>query len=123
MSVVPEIERLQFPDHFWSALLAPGERRKVVDISIEGSGGYTGFVERIACDFFGNAPDGTCTLHEFIIDGFVRSFQYEIEINKPYTYDPPIVARKNIQWYVTNNDTVSHYYGIMIDGFLAKPKV
>jgi hypothetical protein len=135
MSVTPEIERIQFPDPFAYALVGSGVlQQKVFDMAIEGTGGYTGFVERIACDWFeGSNPPATRSILELNVDGFIRQYQYEIQINQPYVFNPPLVARRWIRWYVTNNDVPyvandgtqkdgSHTYGILTDGFLAKPK-
>jgi hypothetical protein len=136
MSVTPEIERVQFPDPYVYALVGSGViKQQVYYLSIEGSGGYTGFVERIACDWFeGSSPPTTRSTLYLDIDGFIRTYEYQIQINQPYVFDPPLVATKWIRWLVTNNDVPyiatdgtakngSHYYGILIDGFLAKPKI
>jgi hypothetical protein len=121
MSVSPELERLQFPEHYAYVLVDVGEKKEVFYLPI--NGGYVGFIERIACDWFeGTNPPSTCSVVEMIVDGFPRKFDYEIQINKPYVFDPPIVARKFIRWFVTNKDTKSHYYGIQTDGYLCRLK-
>lgn len=131
MAVTPELEKIQFPEHYAYALVGSKEKREVYFLPI--TGGYVGFIERIACDWFeGSDPPNTRSIIEFVVDGFTRKYEYEIQINKPYIFDPPLVARSYIRWYVTNNDvphtesgvekTGAHYYGILCDGFLAKPK-
>lgn len=132
MSVTPELERLQFPEHYAYVLVGSLEKKEVFYQRI--TGGYTAFIERIACDWFeGSLPPSTRSVLELEIDGFTRKFEYEIQINKPYVFDPPLVARDHIRWWVTNNDVPytaddgsakngAHYYGILTDGFLAKPK-
>lgn len=131
MSVTPELERLQFPEHYAYVLVGSREKKQVFYLPI--TGGYTGFIERIACDWHaGSNPPATRSILELEIDGFTRKYEYEIQINKPYVFDPPLVARNYIRWWATNNDVPhtesgeqkdgSHYYGILTDGFLAKPK-
>ena len=133
MSVTPELEKLQFPEHYAYVLVGSQEKKEVFYLPI--TAGYTAFIERIACDYFeGSNPPTTSSMIELIIDGVTRRFEYEIQINKPYVFDPPMVARHEIKWYVTNNDvpyvddkgaqkTGAHYYGILCDGTLCKIKL
>jgi len=133
MSVVPKLERMQLPDPYKYVLVGSGERKKAFEFLI--NGGYVAFVERIACDWTeGSDPPATRSILELDIDGVNRKYEYEIQINKPYVFDPPIVARKYIRWWATNNDVPytaadgsakngSHYYGILTDGLLCKQKV
>jgi hypothetical protein len=131
LSVTPRLEMQQFPEHYAYALVESGETKTILYIRM--TGGFVGFIERIACNWTeGSAPPATRTIHKLIIDGFTREIDYEIQINKPYTYDPPIVVREYIRWITTNNDvpytsegtakTGAHFYGIMIDGVIARPK-
>lgn len=118
---VPSLEAIAFPEHFAYGSVGIGERKKIFDLPV--TAGYTAFIERIACDWFeGTDPMDTMSLLELVIDGVTRRFQYEIQINKPYVFDPPIVATNFIRWYVTNNDTKAHLYGVMTDGFFCRPK-
>ena len=133
MSVTPPLEVIQFPEHYVYALVESGETKEVFYLPM--TGGFKGFIERIACDYFeGSNPPATRSVLELVIDGFTRRFDYEIQINKPYVVDPPIVVKDYIRWRVTNNDipylddkgeqkTGAHYYGILVDGVLARPKI
>ena len=97
--------------------------------------GFKGFIQRIACDWFeGSSPPSTRSVIEFIVDGFTRKLEYEIQINKPYVLDPPIVVNDYIRWRVTNNDvpdtasdgsakTGAHYYGVLCDGIMVRQKI
>jgi hypothetical protein len=98
------------------------------------NGGFKGFIDRIACDWEeGSNPPATRSILILEIDGVTREFNYAIDINKPYVFDPPIVVRNYFKWRITNNDvpyiaadgtrkTGAHYYGILTDGCLARPK-
>jgi hypothetical protein len=130
---VPELEKISFPQNYASALVESGETKDVLTINVDASGGYTAFLERIACDWFGGSnPPDTRSILELVIDGVPRRFEYEIQINKPYIFNPPFVARHTIVWRVTNNDvphiengvqkTGAHWYGVLCDGVFAKPK-
>jgi hypothetical protein len=132
MSTTPELEYQQFPEHFISVLVESGETKEVFYTPM--TGGFKGFIERIACDYIeGSNPPATASVIELIIDGFTRRFDYEIQINKPYIFDPPIVVKNYFKWRITNNDipyqasdgtqkTGGHIYGILTDGVLARPK-
>ena len=132
VSFDPELEYLQFPEHYAYALVESGETKVIFDMQV--SGGYVAFIERIACDWEpGSKPPSTAAVLELIIDGVTRRFDYEVQINKPYVYDPPLVARHSIKWRVTNNDvphvedgvqkTGGAYFGVLTDGLLCRPKV
>lgn len=85
MSVTPEIERLNFPTHYAYVLVQPNVKAKVFELLV--TGGYTAFIERIACDWFeGQNPPKTASLLEFDVDGFIRQYQYQIQINQPYVF-------------------------------------
>lgn len=114
MSVTPNLECLEFPNSFQYVLVASGQTKELFYLPI--NGGYVGFIDRIACDWFEN------TVLEFIIDGIPKRIEYEIQINKPYVYEPPLVARRFIRWRAINNDTKDHYFGILCDGRLCKQK-
>ena len=135
MSVVPELERIQFSQSYNYVFLPsnPGVPVQVWYTKIDGN--FVGFIERIAFDWFLGTSNTTATasLIQLNIDGFIRSYQYSIDINKPYVFEPPLVARNFISWTITNNDVPGlnsqgkqvdggHFYGILCDGFLAKPK-
>ena len=134
MSVTPKLDIINFPKHYAYVLVESKETKDVFTLTVEGSGGYAAFIERIACDWqAGSNPPETSSVIELIIDGYTRRFNYEIQINKPYVFDPPIVALKSIIWRVTNNDvpytatdgtakTGGHYYGVLCDGIFARPK-
>jgi len=122
MSVSPELEKIPFSNHYAYKFVDVGEKKEVLTIRIDG--GYTGFIDRITCDWYeGTNPPNTTSVIELVVDGFTRRFDYEIQINKPYVFDPPLVARNYIRWFVTNRDTKSHYYGVQCDGYAAKPKL
>jgi hypothetical protein len=129
--VFPELEIINFPEHYTYSLVESKETKEVFYMHV--TGGYTAFIERIACDWQeGVNPPETRSIIELIIDGFTRRFDYEIQINKPYIFDPPLVAKNYIRWKITNNDiphtlngeqkTGGHYFGVLCDGCLAKPK-
>ena len=135
MSFTPELEYIQFPEHYAYVLVEAGQTKEVFNIPV--SAGFVAFIDRIACDWSeGSDPShvpSTAAVLELIIDGFTRRFQYEIPINNPYVYKPQIVARRFIKMRVTNNDvpytasdgtpkTGAHYYGVLIDGIFARPK-
>ena len=121
MSTTPRLDIVPFPEHYAYVLVESGESKEIFYLPV--TAGYVGFIERIACDWFeGTDPPDTRSILELVIDGFTRKFEYQIDINKPYVLDPPIVARNYIRWRVTNNDTKSHYFGILTDGYMAKPK-
>lgn len=132
MSVTPELEYTQFPEHYAYALVESKEKKEVFYLPM--TGGFVGFIERLAFDWQeGEDPPVTQSVIELIIDGFTRKYYYEMQINNPYVFDPPIVVRNNVRVIVTNNDiphtssageakTGAHYYGIMIDGTMARPK-
>lgn len=132
MSVTPELEVLPFPEHYAYALVESGETKEIFYLRM--SGGFKGFIERIGCDWEeGSDPPATRTTHELIIDGFSRKFEYEIQINKPYIFNPPIVVNNYVRWITANRDvpytaadgtakTGAHYYGVLIDGILARPR-
>jgi hypothetical protein len=131
VSVTPEIERVQFQQTYACGYFLSGETRELWYIKVDA--GYTAFVERIACDWFGGVnPPATGSIVKLIIDGFPRTFVYQIDLNKPYVFDPPIVAKHFVRWVITNNDVPgivngkqldgSHYFGVLTDGFFAKPK-
>ena len=131
MSVTPQLETIQFPNQYVYVLVEAGQTREVFKTQMTGD--FTGFIERIACDWEeGSNPPATGTILVLDIDGFPRTFQYEIPINNPLVYNPPIVVRKYFRWLITNNDkpyvsngvqkTGGHYYGILTDGVLSKPK-
>lgn len=133
MSMTPPLEFIQFPEHYAYALVESKETKEVFYLPV--TAGFVAFIERIACDYIeGSNPPATSSVAELIIDGFPRKYNYEIQINKPYVFDPPIVARNSIRWVITNNDvpytaddgtakTGAHYYGILVDGLMARPKV
>lgn len=132
MSVTPELEYLQFPKHYEYALVESQETKEIFYLLIDG--GYKGFIERIAFDWFeGSNPPATRSTLKLIVDGFTRSFDYQIDLNKPYIFNPPIVAKDYIRFVVINRDvpytasdgsakTGGHYYQVLIDGVLARPK-
>lgn len=132
VATAPALENIQFPQHYVYELVGSGETKEVFRIDV--NGGYVAFIERMAFDWFeGSNPPATRSVIMLVIDGVRRSFEYQIDINKPYVLDPPIVARNRVSWIVTNNDVPykaadgtdkngSHYYGILCDGVLAKPK-
>jgi hypothetical protein len=118
---LPALEEIFFPEHYGYAFVDVGQRVKIFDLPV--TGGYTAFIERIACDFQeGTDPPKTASVLELIIDGVTRKFNYEIQINKPYVFDPPIVAVNWIRWYATNNDTKGHWFGVLVDGRFCRPK-
>ncbi len=133
MSVTPELERTPFPEHYAYVLVGSKQGKEIFYLPI--TGGYVGFIERIACDWVeGSNPPATRSILEFEVDGFTRRYEFEIQINKPFVFDPPLVARDHIRWFATNNDVPhigsdgsskdgSHYYGVHCDGYLAKPKL
>ena len=132
MSMTPPLEYINFPRHYEYAVVLAGETKEIFNLTPDA--GYVAFIERIACDWFqGLVPPTTHSVLKFIVDGFTREYRYEIPINNPYVFDPPIVARNNIKWIVTNNDVAgltssgkeqdgSHWYGIQIDGVFCRPK-
>ena len=138
MSFVPPLEYMNFPKHYESVLVESKEIKDVFNIKVSGSGGFVAFIERIAFDWTeGSDPEhvpSTAAVLELVIDGVKRKYEYEIPINNPYIFNPPYVARRNIILRVTNNDvpyqasdgtqkTGAHWFGVMIDGTFARPKV
>jgi hypothetical protein len=133
MSVVPELEYLNFPKHYEYAVVLAGETKEIYTLTPDA--GYVAFIERIACDWFcGIFPPATHSVLKLVIDGVPREFRYEIPINNPTVLNPPYVARNSIKWIVTNNDVAglvpsgkmqdgSHWYGCLLDGSYARPKV
>lgn len=132
MATVPPLESIQFPQHYTYEVVNSGETKEVFLLIV--NGGYVAFIERIAFDWFeGSNPPATHSIVALMIDGVRREYEYQIDINKPYVLDPPIVARNRISWTVTNNDVPytatdgtpkngAHYYGILMDGYFCKPK-
>jgi hypothetical protein len=131
MSVTPELEVVQFPEHYAYVLVDSNEKKEIFYLPM--TGGFKGFIDRFAFDWFeGSNPPSTRSVIEVIIDGVTRKFEYEVQINMPYIFDPPIVVINFIRVVVTNNDVPyvkdgeqksgAHYYGFMVDGCLARPK-
>jgi hypothetical protein len=132
MSYTPLLERINFPEHYSYTLVQAGETKEVYRMRL--TGGFVAFIERIACDFIeGSNPPTTKSTIAFIVDGFSRKFDYEIQINKPYVFDKPLVARREIRWLITNNDvpyqasdgtqkTGGHFFGVLCDGILVRVK-
>ena len=79
--------------------------------------GYIGFIDQLANNYFPN------TYIEFWVDNFVNIIQRQIApLNEPKKYEPPIVAFNVIKWIGYNNDTSSHIFEVLCDGYLVKVK-
>lgn len=122
MSITPPLDCLELHKYEYKTVAA-GVTETIIDYPL--SGGYVGFIEKIACDL----PTEEETVgaiakmwHDFIVDGVHTKIQYEIPINKPRTYDPPKVARNKIEWRFYNADSKAHIIGILVEGRLCKLK-
>ena len=123
MSVTPPLECLGLHEYQYVTVGA-GETTFIIDYPV--SGGFTAFIEKIACDLpYEETTVGAIAKmwHEFIVDGNPTKIKYEIPINKPRDYDPPIAALSSIKWRFYNADSKSHTIGVLIEGRLCKPKV
>lgn len=121
MSVTPSLECLELHEYQYITVGA-GATEFIIDYAV--AGGFTAFIEKIACDLpYEETTSGAIAkmYHEFIVDGTPTKIKYEIPINKPREYNPPIVAMSTIKWRFYNADSKAHVIGVLIAGRLCKP--
>lgn len=122
MSVSPQLDCLELHE-YKSVTVDAGETTLIIDYPV--SGGYVAFIEKIACDLpYEEGTSGAIARmwHEFIVDGVVTKIQYEIPINKPKEYNPPVVASSRVAWRFYNADSRAHTIGVLVEGRLCKIK-
>lgn len=114
------LTKISFSDftniHQYATIAANSEGR-VFYFSIPGS--MIGFVDLVGNNWFND------TKGNLIIDGniFQRDIQRVIgDIDQPLRMNPPIVVKNRIEYYVYNNDTVSHQFEMLLDGILILKK-
>lgn len=123
MSITPPLECQELHEYQYKTVAA-GEIKIIIDYPV--SGGYVAFIERIACDL-PTEEETTGAIakmwHDLIVDGVHTKIQYEIPVNKPRIYNPPIVALNKIEWHFYNADSRAHVIAILVEGRLCKPKI
>lgn len=110
-----KLECIAMPEPYQFKTVSAGETETVLYIPI--TGGYVGFIDEVACDWFAN------TFLEFIVDGALKEkIEREIPFSTPKEYNPPIVATKWIKFIAHNEDTSDHVFGVLVDGTLCRPR-
>ena len=122
MSTFPELDCIELHEYRYKTVSA-GAIEIIVDYPVTGD--FVAFIEKIACDLpYEEQTSGAIAKmwHEFIVDGYPIKILYEIPINKPREYDPPMVAKERVKWRFYNADSKSHTIGVLVAGRLCKPK-
>lgn len=93
--------------------MAAGEKATVYYLPV--SGGYTAFIDKIACDW---AED---TYYEFIVDGvLIEKVKRLIPMDNAESFNPPIISTKSIKWIFHNDSDEGLEVHILCDGSLCK---
>lgn len=121
MSITKKLECIELHEYKYKTVAA-GQTEIILDYPV--SGNFIAFIEKISCDLpLEEETTGAIAKmwHERIIDGKPTKIQYQMPINKPYDFNPPLVAEHRIKWRFYNADSKAHVIGVLIEGRLCKP--
>ncbi|KKL24077.1 hypothetical protein LCGC14_2418970 [marine sediment metagenome] len=109
------LQGLTFPKPYQKKVISANSSGVVLSILIPAN--MTGFISQVANNWYSN------TYFVFKVNGMPIEDRIEREmapVNIPMTYNPPIIARKKIEWIAFNNTSDDLEFEILCNGTMYK---